>query len=104
LEYCIKDCKIVEEKYHRLNGISLEVITSIYNQTRIQKLADKKDDHIATEKDINEISSALSHLWMLVGLNRTSNYSSLDELIGYVPPKLSSPSSSSVDKSKEEQP
>ncbi len=103
LEYCLKDCNTVEEKYCSLDKIFVNVITLIYKNIGPQILADKKDDRVAAEKAINEISSALSHQWMLVGSNKTSISSSLDELIRYKVPISSFPSSSSADKSKEQQ-
>ncbi len=88
LEYYIKDCNTVEEKYNTLNDVFVGAISRIYGQVASEILAGKKDDVIETEKAISEIHFSLSHHWMLVGSNQASipPGSSLDELIGYTLP------------------
>lgn len=63
----IKCCKTNTERYDRLDGIIVDVIALIYNQSKPRILSSLKfQDKTSVERSINEIRTSVSKKWMFV--------------------------------------
>ena len=84
IEDCINGCKTPKEKYLKLDGTVVEVISHIAKQAEPIVLSQRiYEDPVWIKASLNKISNLVTLKWKLMGENKTG--SPIDDILAYSP-------------------